>query len=132
MLSRRSLLAGAFVAALGLSPLQAYAASWVNLGSRTVNLFTDHDTIRVGMMSGLFTKIRVKVSGNTVFMRNLHVTFASGAAADIPVRLMFRPGTWSRNIDLPGAARLIRRIDMTYNKLPGGGRATVTVQGLKL
>ena len=65
-------------------------------------------------------------------MRDLHVTFASGAGADIPVRFMFLPGTTSRVIDLPGAARFIRRVNMTYSKLPGGGTAVVTVSGYKL
>ena len=89
MLSRRKLIVGALAAAVALAPLQAYAASWVTLGSRTVNLFYDHDSIHVGLTSGLFTKIRLKVTGNAVFMRDLHVTFASGAGADIPVRFMF-------------------------------------------
>jgi hypothetical protein len=132
MLSRRSLLAGLFVAATALAPLQAYAASWVTLGSRTVNLFNDHDTIRVGLSSGVFSKIRLSVSGNAVFLRDLHVTFGNGTSTDVPVRFMFLPGTSTRVIDLPGAARFIRRIDMTYNRLPIGGRATVTVQGYKL
>jgi hypothetical protein len=132
MLSRRSLLVGLFVAATALAPLQAYAASWVTLGSRTVNLFGDHDTIRVGLTSGVFSKIRLSVSGNAVFMQNLHVTFGNGASTDVPVRFMFLPGTSSRVIDLPGVARFIRRIDMTYRRIPLGGRATVTVQGYKL
>ena len=132
MLTRRKLIVAAFAAAAVLLPIEAYAASWVTLGSRTVNLFHDHDTIHVGMMSGLFSKIRLKVTGNAVFMHDLHVTFASGAAADIPVRFMFLPGSASRVIDLPGTARLIRRIDMTYGRLPVGGTAVVTVEGYKL
>jgi hypothetical protein len=84
------------------------------------------------MMSGLFTKIRVSVTGNAVFMRDLHVTFANGTGADLPVRFLFLPGTSSRIIDLPGMARLIRRIDMTYRRVPLGGTAVVKVQGYKL
>lgn len=132
MLSRRSLLAGLFVAAAALAPLQAYAAGWVTLGSRTVDLFSDHDTIRVGLTSGLFTKIRMSVRGNAVFMRDLHVTFGNGTSTDVPVRFMFLPGTSSRVINLPGTAHFIRRVDMTYNRLPIGGRATVTIEGFKL
>lgn len=132
MLTRRKLIAAAFAAAAVLLPIQAYAASWVALGSRTVNLFHDHDSIHVGMMSGLFTKIRLKVNGNAVFMRDLHVTFASGAGYDVPVRFMFLPGSASRVINLPGSARLIRRVDMTYSRLPVGGTAVVTLDGFKL
>jgi hypothetical protein len=132
MLTRRKLIVGALAAAVVLAPLQAYAASWVTLGSRTVNLIYDHDSIHVGLTSGLFTKIRLKVTGNTVFMRDLHVTFSSGAGFDVPIRFLFLPGTSSRVIDLPGAARFIRRVDMTYSKLPGGGTALVTLLGYKL
>lgn len=131
MLTRRLLIAGLVSAAI-LAPLQAEAASWVTLGTRTVSLFRDHDTIRVGMMSGLFSKIRLSVTGNAVFMQDLHVTFATGRSVDLPVRVLFLPGTSSRVIDLPGAARLIRRIDMTYRRMPLGGSATVKVQGYKL
>jgi len=131
MLTRRTIVAGLIAAAIAV-PLPAEAASWVTLGSRSVSLFRDHDTIHVGMMSGLFTKIRMSVTGNAVFMQDLHVTFASGAGANLPVRFLFLPGTSSRVIDLPGAARLIRRIDMTYRRIPLGGTAVVTVQGYKL
>jgi len=41
--------------------------------------------------------------------------------------VQFQPG-----IDLPGAARFIRRVDMTYSTLPGGGTAVVTLLGYKL
>jgi hypothetical protein len=132
MLSRRLLLAGLVAGAIGLAPLQALAASWVTLGSRTVNLFYDHDTIRVGAGAGLYSTIRLRVSGNAVFLRDLHITFSNGSSYDVPVRFMFLPGSSSRNIDLPGVLRHIRRVDMTYTKLPGGGKATVTLQGYKL
>jgi hypothetical protein len=131
MFTRRLFLAGLVSAAM-LAPLQAEAASWVNLGSRTVNLFYDHDTIRVGASAGLYTRIRLRVTGNTVFIRDMHITFANGSTYDVPLRFMFLPGTASRNIDLPGAARFIRRVDFRYSKLPGGGTAVVTLQGYRL
>jgi hypothetical protein len=132
MLTRRFVLAGLVAAMTTLAPLQAYAASWVTLGSRSVSLFHDHDTIHVGLTSGLFSKIRMSVTGNAIFMQDLRVTFRNGTSADLPVRFLFLPGTGSRVIDLPGAARVIRRIDMTYRRVPLGGRAVVTVQGYKL
>lgn len=132
MIDRRTLVAGLFAAAAILTPLQALAASWVNLGSRTVNLIYDHDTIWVGAGAGLYSTIRIHVTGNTVFLKDLHVTFSNGTSYDVPIRFLFLPGTSSRNIDLPGVVRHIRRVDMTYNKLPGGGTAVVTLQGYKL
>ncbi len=132
MLTRRMLLAGAFAAAIAFVPMQAMAASWVTLGSRTVHFFIDHDSIHVGLTGGLFTKLRLGVTSNTVLMENLHVTFGNGTTQDVPLRFLFLPGTMSRVIDLPGAARFIRRIDMTYSRLPIGGTAVVTAYGYKL
>lgn len=131
MLSRRSILAG-LVAVAAMAPLSAMAATWVNLGSRTVNLIYDHDTIRVGAGAGNYTDIRIQVTGNTVFVNDLRVVFSNGTTYDVPVRFLFLPGTASRVINLPGAVRHIRRVEMTYEKLPGGGTAVVTLQGRKL
>lgn len=133
MLSRRSLLAGLAAGLVAAAaPATAWAATWVTLGSRTVNLLVDHDTIRVGAGAGLYTDIRIVVTGNTVFVHDLHITFSNGSSYDVPIRFLFLPGTASRVINLPGAVRHIRRVDMTYNKLIGGGTAVVTLQGRKL
>jgi hypothetical protein len=119
---------------LPLPPLHrsALAASWVNLGSRTVNLIYDHDTIHVGAGVGLFARVRLKVTGNAVFIQNMRLVFANGDHYDVPVRFLFLPGSTSRNINLPGTIRFIRRAELTYTKLLGGGTATVTLQGYKL
>ena len=130
---RRTLLAGlAAAGAAALLPAQAFAATWVNLGSKTVSLLADHDTIRVGAGAGLFTDVRLKVTGNTVFIHSMKVTFSSGATYDVNVRFAFLPGSASRVINLPGPARLIRKVDLVYSKLIGGGQANVTLQGRKL
>jgi len=73
------LLAGLFATAAALAPVQAFAASRVNLGSRTVNLFYDHDTIRVGARAGLYTDVRLKVTGNAVFIGDMHITVSNGS-----------------------------------------------------
>lgn len=115
-----------------LVPAEAFAASWVVLGSRAVNLLIDHDTIHVGAGTGLYTDIRLKVTGNTVFIDTMKVTFSSGATYNVPLRFVFLPGSTSRVINLPGPARLIRKVDLVYTKLIGGGTAVVTLQGRKL
>lgn len=134
MLNRRNLLAGA-AAGLGaglLSTFEAFAATWVVLGTRTVDLFGDNDTVRVGAGAGLFNRIRMSVTGNTVFVNNLRVVFSNGTSHDVALRFMFLPGSSSREILLPGALRRIRRVEFTYRRLPGGGRATVTLEGFRI
>ena len=115
-----------------LVPAEAFAATWVNLGSKTVNLLVDHDTIYVGAGAGLYTDIRLKVTGNTVFVDTMKVTFTSGATYNVPLRFAFLPGSSSRVISLPGPARFIRKVDLVYTKLIGGGTAVVALQGRKL
>ncbi|MEQ1901643.1 MAG: hypothetical protein ABL866_13030 [Devosia sp.] len=133
MLNRRTVLAGAAaLVAAAVMPFEAIAATWVNLGSRTVNLLTDHDAISVGAGAGLYTSVRLYVTGNTVFIDSLKITFSNGSTYDVALRYLFLPASASRVIDLPGAARHIRRVDLVYRKLIGGGTAVVTLQGRKL
>ena len=133
MLNRREVLAGFFAAgAASLVAVPALAASWVLLGKRTVNLIYDHDTIRVGAGAGLFNRVRLTVTGNSVFMDSMKVTFSNGDVYDVPIRFLFVPGSSSRIIDLPGALRHIRRVDFRYTKLIGGGTAVVTLEGRKV
>ena len=51
------------------------------------------------------------------------VTYANGVADTIPVRHIFKEGSLSRIIDLPGRKRIIRKIVFE-------GRALVKVYGL--
>jgi hypothetical protein len=132
-MNRRTLLAGfAAAGAAALLPVEAFAATWVSLGSKTVSLLVDHDTISVGAGAGLFTDVRLHVTGNTVFIHSMKITFSSGATHNVNLRFGFLPGSSSRVISLPGPARLIRKVDLVYTKLLGGGTAVVTLQGRKL
>jgi hypothetical protein len=132
-MNRRTLLAGfAAAGAAALLPVEAFAATWVNLGSKAVNLLVDHDTITVGAGAGLFTDVRLHVTGNAVFISSMKITFSSGATHNVNLRFAFLPGSSSRVINLPGPARLIKKVDLVYTKLLGGGTAVVTLQGRKL
>jgi hypothetical protein len=104
----------------------------VLLGSRTVNLGSDHDRIYVGPLRGIFSRIRLEVTGNAIFMQDLKVTFMNGETADLPVRLLIEEGGRTRDILLPGLLRLIAHIDMRYVRVPLGGRAKVTIVGKRL
>lgn len=132
MISRRSLILGAVTTAVAAAATPASAQEYVVLGSRTVNLGRDSDRIRVGLLRGLFTRIRLEVTGNSIFMRDLKVTFVNGETADLRVRSFIEEDGRTRDIRLPGLVRAIRHIDMTYRRVPGGGRATVTVVGRRV
>jgi hypothetical protein len=62
----------------------------------------------------------------------MKITFSSGSTENVDLRFVFLPGTASRVINLPGPARLIRKVDLVYSKLIGGGTAVVTLQGRRV
>lgn len=129
---RRFFLLGSAALVFAGPPTSTEAAEYIVLGTRTVNLGSDHDRIRVGALKGLFSRIRLEVSGNAIFMQELKVSFMNGNTATLPVRLLIEEGGRTRDILLPGVVRLIRHIDMTYVRVPLGGRAKVTIVGKRL
>jgi hypothetical protein len=108
----------------------AVGGDWDHLGMRQVDFRVDHDAV-VAVGQGAFRSIRVDVEGGDLEMFDVKVTFGNGETFSPGTRLYFREGSRSRVIDLPGAARIIRRIDFFYRSAPfgGQGRATVHVYG---
>ncbi len=104
-------------------------AGWQKLGERTVHGAMDHDTIAVGNDNGRFARVRFVVEGSALEMFNIVITFGDGTTFSPATRLIFDRATMSREIDLPGDRRVIRRIDVRYGNLPGGGRARLEAWG---
>jgi len=122
------LVAGLVGCGLGAVPARA-AAQWEPLGARRVSFAVDHDAIVVGAREGLFNAVRIEVDGGDLEMHNIKITFGDGATFSPETRLRFREGSRSRTIDLPGQARIIRRIDFRYRSTLRRGRATVQAFG---
>jgi hypothetical protein len=117
------------LAALALGPTAAQAR-WEQLGCQQVGFLVDKDIIRVGRAEGRFKAIRLKVTGNKVYMMDLKVIYADGEPDDIPVRDEIRPGSMTKPLDLKGARRAIRQVEMVYRAQPNfKGAATVCVEG---
>ena len=93
---------------------------WVKLGTRHVAFAGDHDTLAVTGHEGRFKALRFEVSGRAMEMYDMKVTFGNGKVFSPNVRSVFRKGSWTRRIDLPGNARVIRRIDFYYRSLAKG------------
>ena len=118
------LTAAAAATALPLLVQTADATTWQLLGVRKVNGLADFDSIHVGAGKGTFTHLKMKVRGNALWVYDLDVRFSNGARQDVPVRLHIPQGGTTRNIDLRGNHRNIRRVNFTYGKLPNGRGAT--------
>lgn len=102
---------------------------WEKLGSRVVDFVADKDTIEVGGNEGRFDRIRIDVEEGNLDMWDIKVTFGDGESFSPGTRVEFRQGSMSRTIDLPGAARVIRKIEFWYKSEFRKGRATVHVFG---
>ena len=124
-------LSGCVVAATPARPAEAHAArnGFVYLGERTVNGGLDHDVIPVGRGDGRFHEIMVVVERAPVEIYDLVVTFGDGERFEPRTRMVFGRDTTSRNIDLPGGARVIRRVDFRYGNLVAGAQAKVELWG---
>ena len=99
--------------------------NWEKLGERRVHGRVDRDSIRVTAREGRFRSIQLRVEGSALEMFDVVVTFGDGTSFSPRTRLVFGRGAQTRVIDLPGGARVIRRVDFRYGNLPGGGRAQV-------
>jgi hypothetical protein len=120
------------VAALPLALAAAAAADdWQLLGRRQVSFAVDKDVIDVGARDGLFNAIRIEVQDGDLELDDVRVVLGNGTSWSPNTRVSFREGSRSREIDLPGATRMIRRIDFSYRSVRGGqwSRATVHVYG---
>lgn len=118
---------------LGALPLALRPAAerddWQLLGRRRVSFAAERDVIEVGVREGLFDAIRVEVKDGDLDMYNIRVIFWNGATWSPDTRLSFRDQSRSRAIDIPGEARVIRRIEFWYRSGLPSGQATVDVFG---
>lgn len=111
----------------------AYDANspWDKLGQRWINGRVDRDSIHVGRRDGAYRAIKLVVEHSAVELYDVTIVFENGEVYSPNLRYVFGQGTTSRTIDLPGARRLIRRVQFSAGNLPGGGRAQIEVWGLR-
>jgi hypothetical protein len=105
----------------------------VLLGSRNVNFVLEKDVIPVAPYEGMFSKLMFKVQGNAVEITKLMVTYGNGDTQELPVKWIFQKGDWSREIDLKGDKRLIKKIVFHYKTVGRmiRGKARLSVYGLR-
>jgi hypothetical protein len=118
---------GCVVRSAPARPAEAHAMrnGFTYLGERIVNGGLDHDVIHVGRADGQFHEIMIVVERAPVEIFDLVVTFGNGERFEPRTRLVFGRDTTSRNLDLPGGARFIKRVDFRYGNLVAGANAKV-------
>ena len=108
------------------------SSGWVKLGEREVNGRVDHDRIDVGRYEGKFSKLTLYVENSDLELLDFEITLGNNERLHPEVRHVFKEGSRTRVIDLPGDDRVIKAINLKYRNLPGGGRAKVEVWGMKV
>jgi hypothetical protein len=123
--------AGCVVATAPAHPAEEHAMrnGFSYLGERIVNGGVDHDAIHVGRRDGRFHEIMLVVERAPIELFDLVVTFGNGERYEAHTRLVFGAESTSRNIDLPGGARIIQRVDFRYGNLVAGAQAKVELWG---
>lgn len=101
-------------------------SGWEHLGMRQVDFRVDHDVITAARQ-GRFRSIRIVVEGGDLELFDVRLTFGDGETFSPATRFYFREDSRSRTIDLPGGARIIRRMDFFYRSVVGGGQGKATV-----
>jgi hypothetical protein len=103
---------------------------WELLGERDVDFRNDHDTIDVGRHEGKFKELQIRVKDAPIEVSNFVVTFDNDQKFNPKIKQRFAEGSGTRNIDLPGNSRIIKRIDFTYHSINRReGRGKVQVYG---
>jgi hypothetical protein len=119
-----STLTGCFVAA---HPAENHAArnGYVYLGDRWVRGGGQavHEAIGGLRNDGRFRSMMLVIEHAPVEVYDLVVTFGDNQTFRPGTRLTFGPDSTTREIDLPGGERIIRRVDFVVANLPGDGRA---------
>ena len=102
---------------------------WEELASVTADLNVDHAIVEL-RNEGKFRALRLEAAGAAFEMYEIRVTFGNGEVFIPSMRLHFEEGSWSRELDLPGKHRHVRRIEFWYKGTEPGGQARVVVWGL--
>ncbi len=102
-------------------------SGWKVLGVRTVNFNTDVDDISPSNQD-VFREIKICVQKRAVEFKGLLVFYGNNVRDELAIRKKIRAGECTRNIDLKGRKRVIKKIRMRYETLRDNGpKAVVTV-----
>jgi len=110
------------------TPVQWENKGWTFLGKRTVDGWHDRDRLKVSTGKP-FSQLMFVVTGSDVQLTNILVTLGNGEKFEMKNPVVFKEGTRTSPIDIPGKLRQVRTVDFAYSNIAGGGRASIEVWG---
>lgn len=111
--------------ALLLAALPARAEKWVLLGQRHVTDRAERDTVEVTASEGSFDAIQLRVKRSAVRFYDVTVVYGAGTSDDLELRDVVPAGGKSRPLDLRGANRFIKRVELKYEAKSLGRRGAI-------
>ena len=103
---------------------------WERLGKEKVNSRLERDEIRIAS-KGFIKQIVVEVRGAAVFFESVNVHLGNGEVMDFPIRSIVKAGERSRVFDLPGKARIIKKVVFIHQKVKDSNKAEIVLWGRK-
>jgi hypothetical protein len=127
MLAAATLAPAVLSAGCVVGPAYPMDNGWALLGERRVagHGAEVHEAITGLRGDGRWTQIRFRIVDAPLEMDEIVVTFGDGERYQVPTRLVFNEGSRTRDINLPGGARVLRRVDFFMHNIPGDGHAHV-------
>lgn len=104
--------------------------AWVKLGERIVNFRADHDEILVTGERGAFRAVKLRVLRAPIFLNSVAITYGNGNTHRVNVNKRIPAGSETRPLNLPGEARIIRKVAFNYRTGPAAKvKATMVLLG---
>lgn len=91
------------------------AARWEMLGVRKIDHRLDRDEILVTRAEGVFSALKLRIKRSPINMHKIVIHYGNGDVQEIEIRSLFRAGSESRVIDLPGNRRTIQKVVLWYD-----------------
>ncbi len=111
-----------------IAKLDRFGPGWQLLATQTVTSRLKTDQIRVGDRQGAFTALRLHAVEHDIVLRELGVTYGNGERRGLIVDDRLRAGRSTGWVGLPGGAKRIREINLTFRTLArGAGRGSVEI-----
>lgn len=110
-------------------PGRANAGGDVLFGAQYVGFGVDRDVVRVGSEVGKFSRIRLRVLDNDIFINEMKVVYSNGETDTLAVNANVPKNSRTNWIELKGD-RFIKEIELVYRSKPSfRGQARVEVFG---
>jgi len=103
---------------------------WDKLGQKKVDFRLDKDEVKVTLVQGLFTAIKLKIKDGPINMHRCIIHFKNGTKQDVRIRKNIPAGGETRVIQLDGGGkRVIQKVVFLYDSKKRTDKATVALWG---